>query len=109
MNNKNPITVKHWLNHLPTLKEKIQQRHFLENQVRTLCEEPVSQHTIDFWIAAYQEFLNCEARFNRVGARYDNGWLTFAAYSLLKAQEELDYWEAKLGVHPYERKRYQFQ
>lgn len=91
------------------LCEKVAQRQRLEERVRTLCEEPVPQHTIDFWVAAYQEFLNCEARFNRVGERYGNGWLTFAAYSLIKAQKELDYWEEKLGVHPYERKRYEFQ
>lgn len=91
------------------LLEKIAQKKQLEEHVRALCEEPVPQHTIDFWIAAYQEFLNCEARFNLVGERYENGWLSFAAYSLLKAQEELDFWEDKLGVHPYKRKRYQFQ
>lgn len=97
------------LRKMSILCEKVAQRQRLEERVQTLCEEPVPQHTIDFWVAAYQEFLNCEARFNRVGERYGNGWLTFAAYSLIKAQEELDYWEEKLGVHPYERKRYEFQ
>lgn len=96
-------------NWLSDIKQRIIRRQRLEEHVRTLCEEPVPQHTIDFWIAAYQEFLNCEARFNRVGERYVDGWLTFAAYSLLKAQENLDFWEEKLGVHPYERKRYEFQ
>lgn len=97
------------LRKMSILCEKVAQRQRLEERVRTLCEEPVPQHTIDFWVAAYQEFLNCEARFNRVGERYVDGWLTFAAYSLLKAQENLDFWEEKLGVHPYERKRYEFQ
>lgn len=109
MTSKHPISAGHWLNHLPTLNKKIERQHRLEDRIRALCEEPVPQHTIDFWIAAYQEFLNCEARFNLVGERYENGWLSFAAYSLLKAQEELDFWEDKLGVHPYKRKRYQFQ
>lgn len=91
------------------LLEKVAQKKLLEEHVRTLCEDPVPQHTIDFWIAAYQEFLNCEERFSHVGERYNNGWLTFAAYSLLKAQDELDFWEAQLGVRPYKRRRYEFQ
>lgn len=91
-----------------TLLNKVSQKKLLEEYVRTLCEESVPQHTIDFWIAAYEEFLRCEEQVRRLGERFGCGLLSFAAYRLLCAQEKLDKCEEELGIHPCERKRYEF-
>lgn len=91
------------------LNEKKAARLRLEERVRSLCEEPVPQHTIDFWIDAYEEFLRCEEQVRRLGERFGCGLLSFAAYRLLCAQEKLDKCEEELGIHPCERKRYKFE
>ena len=96
------------LEDLPMLLDRIKHKKSMERYVRSLCEEPVPQHTIDFWIDAYEEFLRCEEQVRRLGERFGCGLLSFAAYRLLCAQEKLDKCEEELGVHPYERKRYTF-